>query len=122
SLAPAVERACAQAREIVHVATSPPLDVKKLQMLQRSLAQEKERLVTLGMGSIATRPLTVAFLRTAQGDDVEGLEAMARHQALVYEQWWARLTQVRQALGVNDDVGLNHLPMSRFVPAVVHGG
>ncbi|MCP9447615.1 MAG: glycosyltransferase family 9 protein [Nitrospira sp.] len=122
SLAPAVERACAQAREIVHVATSPPLDVKKLQMLQRSLAQEKERLVTLGMGSIATRPLTVAFLRTAQGDDVEGLEAMARHQALVYEQWWARLTQVRQALGVNDDVGLNHLPMSRFVSAVVHGG
>jgi hypothetical protein len=122
SLAPAVERACAQAGGIVRVARGRPLDVKKLQMLQRSLAQERERLVVLGMKSMASKPVTVALLRAVHSDNVEGVEELARYQALVYEQWRARLTQVRQALGVNGDVGLKHLPMSRFVPAVVHGG
>lgn len=122
SLVPAVARACVQAREIVRVATSRPLDVKKLQMLQRSLAQERERLVTLGMDSMATRPLTVAFLRAVQSDDIEGLEEMARHQALVYEQWRTRLLQVGHAFVMSDHRGLKHLPMSRSVPAVVHGG
>ncbi|MCA1957962.1 MAG: glycosyltransferase family 9 protein [Nitrospira sp.] len=122
SVMPAVARACAQAREIVRVATSRPLDVKKLQMLQRSLAQERERLVALAMDSMATKPLTVSFLRALQSDDIEGLEKMARHQTLVYEQWRARLLQVEQALVMSDHGGLKHLPMSRPVPVVAHGG
>lgn len=122
SLAPAVARACAQARAIVRVATSRPLDGKTLQMLQRSLAQERERLVALGMDSMAAKPLTVAFLRAVQSDDIDGLEKMACHQALVYEQWRARLLQVGHALAVSGHRGLKHLPMSRSVPTVVHGG
>jgi ADP-heptose:LPS heptosyltransferase len=116
-LMPAVDRVRTQASEIVRVATDRPLDVRKLQALQRSLAQERERLVALGMKSMATRPITIAFLRAAQGDGVEGLEAMARHQALAYGQWRASLAQVGRALGIADKEERKGKPGSKPVPS-----
>ncbi|MCP9451929.1 MAG: glycosyltransferase family 9 protein [Nitrospira sp.] len=120
SLMPAVDRACTQASEIVRVVTNRPLDVRKLQTLQRSLAQERERLVSLGMKSMATRPITIAFLRTAQGDDVEGLEAMVRHQALAYRHWRTCLAQIGGALGIADKEERKSGSGSRPVPATAY--
>lgn len=100
SLAPAVERACAAADEVVWVATQRFVDVERLRTLQRSLSRERERLVTLGMSTMATRPITTAFVRAIQSDDMEGLGQMARHHARAYRRWKVQLIHVGQALGI----------------------
>ncbi|MCS6897313.1 MAG: glycosyltransferase family 9 protein [Nitrospira sp.] len=102
SLVPALDRSCAMADEIVRVATARSVDVGKLKTLQRSLAGERDQLVQMGMSSLATKPITVAFLRALQGDNVEGLAEMTRHQMRAYRQWRDRLVEVEHVLGRMD--------------------
>lgn len=100
SLAPAVERACAAADEVVRVATQRFVDAERLRALQRALSRERERLVALGMSTMATRPITTAFVRAIQSDDMEGLGQMARHHARAYQRWRAQLVHLGQAFGI----------------------
>ncbi|MCP9440098.1 MAG: glycosyltransferase family 9 protein [Nitrospira sp.] len=118
-LVPALDRACAVADEVVRVATERVVDVERLRALQRSLSCERERLVTSGMSTMATRPITTAFLRAIQSDDMEGLGAMARHHAQAYRRWRAQLVYMRQALGIRRQGKVQTLPMDRYASAAV---
>ncbi|MCP9470684.1 MAG: glycosyltransferase family 9 protein [Nitrospira sp.] len=118
-LAPAVERACAAADEVVRAATERFIDVERLRTLQRSLSRERERLVTLGMSTMATRPITTAFVRAVQSDDMEGLGQMARYHARAYRRWKAQLVHVGQAFGIGKQGEAETPPMHRYASTAV---
>jgi ADP-heptose:LPS heptosyltransferase len=102
-LLPSVDRGRKRAEDIVRAATSSPVEARTLKALQLTQTRERESLVRQGMGALATIPLTVAFLRTIQNDNVWGLGELARYHARAYRQWWVQLAQVRQALSVKRD-------------------
>ncbi|MDH5669583.1 MAG: glycosyltransferase family 9 protein, partial [Nitrospira sp.] len=99
ALAPEVEQACARAQRIVHAATTSPIDVPTLQKLQHVQSQERETLAKRGMSRLVSSPVTTAFLRTIQNDNMRGVGDLARHHAFAYRQWSAQLTQLIQAFG-----------------------
>jgi ADP-heptose:LPS heptosyltransferase len=102
-LLPSVDRGRKRADDIVRAATSSPVEARTLKALQLTQTRERESLVRQGMGALATMPLTAAFLRTIQNDNVRGLGELARYHARAYRQWLVQLAQVRQALSVKRD-------------------
>jgi ADP-heptose:LPS heptosyltransferase len=80
-LVPLLEADCRKVEEIARLAGRKPINVSQVKRLQQEQGREKERLVLIGMGSSATAPVTAAFLRQLQNDNVKGLDRLARHHA-----------------------------------------
>jgi hypothetical protein len=78
--------------------------------------REREHIVRLGMNTLATIPITTAFLRAIQNDNVQGLGPLARHHAQAYRQWRTQLTEIHQCLcrssGQGPSKGLPMIPGS----------
>ena len=116
TLAHQVDRAWARAEQIVQAAARHPVDAARLQTLQRAQSQEREALARMGMSTLMTRPVTTAFLRTIQNDNVQGVKALAQYHAWAYRQWHAQLTHLSHALDLCDQGAprkVTMLPMSR---------
>jgi len=112
SFIPMLDTLCKRADEMVRVAGRKPLATHTLQSLQQQQLQERERLVRLGMDALATAPITTAFLRTIQNDNVQGLETLARHHARAYRQWRTQLTEIHRYLsGTSCPKPSRQLPM-----------
>ncbi|MDH5641836.1 MAG: glycosyltransferase family 9 protein, partial [Nitrospira sp.] len=110
-LAPAVDRACTRAQQIVQAAARRPVDVASLQTLQRTQSQERESLARMGMSTLMTNPVTTAFLRTIQNDNVQGVKELAQYHAWAYRQWYAQLTHLIHALELCDQGATRRLTM-----------
>jgi hypothetical protein len=119
ALAPAVDQACQRAEHLVQIATGHPLDVERLRTLQRRQAQERESLTRIGMSGLMTIPVTTAFLRTIQNDNVRGVKELARHHAWAYRQWRAQLSHLHRVLGAGRAGAPRQLPMRRRTSAAV---
>lgn len=106
TLRPLVDEACRKADKIARLASRVPVDPshgKELKQLQREQGTERERLVRLGMSTAATTPITVAFLRRLQSDNVYGLDRLSQHQREAYRSWLRHLSQVERQLGGTTD-------------------
>ncbi len=99
TLIPLVKRASRKADEVMHLARQRPVDLSRLKQRQQQQSADREQLVQLGMSQAATTPVTVAFLRQLQGDNVRGLDQLARHQAEAYQTWMRRLVHIDQQIG-----------------------
>ena len=93
-LIPLLEVACRKADEIALLASRRSVNVPELQRLQQEQGMEQERLLLIGMGTGATAPVTAAFHRQLQNDNVMGLDRLASHQARTYRTWLAQLTDL----------------------------
>lgn len=97
-LAPLLEAACQKAEEIARLAGRKAIDISQVTRLQQEQGREKERLVLIGMGSSATAPITAAFLRQLQNDNVKGLDRLARHHAGAYRTLLTRVLDIKRRL------------------------
>lgn len=97
-LFPLLEAACKRADQIARLAGRTSMDLAELKRLQREQGAEQERLVAIGMSTSATAPVTAAFLRQLQNDNVKGVDRLARHQAGAYRTWLKRITEVERGL------------------------
>lgn len=95
-LLPLLETACRRADEIALLAGRTSMNLSKLKSLQGEQGVAQERLVLIGMRTGATAPVTAAFLRQLQSDDVQGLDRLARHQAGAYRTWLARVVEIER--------------------------
>jgi hypothetical protein len=76
------------------------VNVLELKRLQHEQSLDQQRLLLIGMKTGATAPVTAAFHRELQNDNVMGLAQLATHQARAYRAWLARLTDIdRRILG-----------------------
>lgn len=113
SLFPMLDVLCGRAEEIVRVAGRRPIATKTLQSLQREQMRERKHLVRLGMNASATVPITTAFLRSLQNDNVQGLDRLARHHARAYRQWQTQLTEIHRRLaGTGSQGSSKPLPLA----------
>lgn len=117
-LLPLLRAVCRKAEEIARLAGRVSMNLLRLKKLQHEQGAEQERLLLIGMSSAATAPVTAAFIRQLQSDNVQGLDRLAGHQADAYRSWLARVAEVDQRLfrGVTDssclsDLRRNTLPM-----------
>jgi ADP-heptose:LPS heptosyltransferase len=110
-LFPLLEAACRKADEITRLAGRGSMNLPKLKKLQCEQGMEQERLLLIGMSTAATAPVTAAFLRQLQNDNVQGLDRLARHQAEAYRSWLARVAEVDRRLfhGITDSSCLSDL-------------
>lgn len=97
-LIPLLEAACRRADEIVRLAGQGPRSLCQMKRLQQEQGVEKERLHLIGMNSAATAPITAAFLRHLQSDNVKGLDRLARHHAGAYRTYLSRVLDVQRRL------------------------
>lgn len=97
-LKPFLEDACRKADEVARLAGRKPIDVSQMKRLQQEQGREKERLVRIGMSSSATAPITTAFLRQLQSDNVKGLDRLARHHAGAYRTYLSRVLDIQRRL------------------------
>ena len=95
---PPLDILCRQADAIVRAAGQVAQSPQSLQALQREQTALRERVVHLGMGHLASSPVTTSFVRGLHNDNVKGLERMARHHALAYRQWRRHLTEIHKYL------------------------
>lgn len=93
-----LEAACGRADEISRLAGRESMNVSELKKLQHEQRSDQERLLSIGMGTAATAPVTAAFLRELQNDNVMGLDRLARHQADAYRAWLTRMAEIEQLL------------------------
>lgn len=99
-LLPLLEGACRKTNEIVRLAGRMSVNVLELKRLQHEQSLDQQRLLLIGMKTGATAPVTAAFHRELQNDNVMGLAQLATHQARAYRAWLARLTDIdRRILG-----------------------
>ena len=96
ALFPMLDSLCRRAEKIVRIAGRKPIAAQTLQVLQQEQLREREHIVQLGMNALATIPITAAFLRTIQNDNVQGLDRLAKHHAQAYRQWRTQLTEVQR--------------------------
>jgi ADP-heptose:LPS heptosyltransferase len=95
-LVPLLEADCRKVEEIARLAGRKPINVSQVKRLQQEQGREKERLVLIGMGSSATAPVTAAFLRQLQNDNVKGLDRLARHHAGAYRTLLTRVLDIER--------------------------
>jgi len=102
TLRPLVDEACRKADKIARLVGRGSIDpskLKQLKHLQHEQGVERERLVRMGMSTAATMPITVAFLRELQSDNVHGLDRLSQHQSEAYRSWLKHVSQVARQLG-----------------------
>jgi hypothetical protein len=97
-LLPLLEVACKRADQIARLAGRTPMNLSELKRLQREQGAEQERLIVIGMSTSGTAPVTAAFLRQLQNDNVKGVDRLARHQAGAYRTWLARVAAIDRDL------------------------
>ncbi len=97
-LLPLLEVACKRADQIARLAGRTPMNLPELKRLQREQGVEQERLVVIGMSNSGTAPVTAAFLRQLQNDNVKGMDRLARHQADAYRTWLTRVAAINRDL------------------------
>jgi ADP-heptose:LPS heptosyltransferase len=97
-LVPLLDAACRRADEIARLATREPINLSHVKRLQQEQGVEKERLHLVGMNSPATAPITAAFLRQLQSDNVKGLSRLARHHAGAYRTLLTRVFDIERRL------------------------
>ena len=102
-LVPLLETACRKADEIARLTCRKAINISQVTQLQQEQGREKERLVLIGMGSSATAPITTAFLRQLQNDNVKGLDQLARHHAGAYRTLLTRVSDIEQRLFSSTD-------------------
>ncbi len=93
-LIPQLEVACRKADEIARLVSRMSINVHELKRLQQEQGAEQERLLLMGMKTGATAPVTAAFHRQLQNDNVMGLDRLASHQARAYRSWLERVTDI----------------------------
>ena len=93
-----LEAACRKADDIARLAGRKSIDIARVKQLQQEQGNDKERVLLTGMSSSATAPITAAFLRQLQNDNVKGLDRLARHHASAYHTLLARVLDVEQRL------------------------
>ena len=111
-----LETACRRADDIARLAGQGPSNLSQVTRLQREQGVEKERLHLVGINSSATAPVTAAFLRQLQSDNVKGLDRLARHHAGAYRTYLSRVLDIeRRLFGVHaNDVCLTPDPGSNI--------
>jgi ADP-heptose:LPS heptosyltransferase len=97
-LVPLLDAACRRADEIARLTSREPLNLSHVKRLQQEQGVEKERLHLVGMNSAATAPITAAFLRQLQSDNVKGLDRLARHHAGAYRTYLSRVLDIERCL------------------------
>jgi len=97
-LQPILSRLCRRADDVVRVAAKRTISVKQVHQLQQDQRADRERAAAVGLASFATSPATVAFLRTIQGDDVQGLDRLARYHADAYREWAEHVAVIKKAI------------------------
>lgn len=97
-LVPLLETACRRADEIARLADRKALNISQVKQLQQEQGKEKERLLLIGMSSSATAPITAAFLRQLQNDNVKGLVRLARHHAGAYRTLLRRVLDIERRI------------------------
>jgi ADP-heptose:LPS heptosyltransferase len=97
-LIPLLETACRRADQIARLAGQGRINLTQVKQLQQEQGVEKERLHLIGMNSAATAPITAAFLRQLQSDNVKGLGWLARHHAGAYRTYLSRVLDIQQRL------------------------
>jgi hypothetical protein len=93
-----LKTACRRADEIARLAGRAAVNLTELKRLQHEQGAEQERLLLIGMSTAATAPVTAAFLRQRQSDNVQGLHRLACHQSDAYRAWLTRLTDIDRRL------------------------
>lgn len=99
ALRPLIEEAWRNAEKIARLAGRSPIDsaqLKQLKQWQYEQGVERERLVRMGMSVAATAPITVAFLRQLQSDNVQGLDRLSRHQSQAYRSWLGHVSHIER--------------------------
>lgn len=112
-LIPLLEAARRKADEIARLAGQKTVNISQVKQLQQELGKEKERLVFIGMGSSATAPVTAAFLRQLQNDNVKGLDRLAHHHAGAYRTLQTRALDLERRLFGAQAIDARHLPERR---------
>ena len=97
-LIPLLTAACRKAEEIAHLAGRKTMNIAQITQLQHQQGKEQERLVLIGMGNSATAPVTAAFLRQLQNDNVKGLDRLAHHHAGAYRTLLTRVLDIDRRL------------------------
>lgn len=97
-LIPLLETACRRADEIARLAGHGPINLSQVKRLQQEQGMKKERIHLIGMSSSATAPITAAFLRQLQSDNVKGLDRLARHHAGAYRTYLSRVLDIQRRL------------------------
>lgn len=97
-LIPLLEGACRKADGIARLASRPSVNVAELKRLQQEQVLDQARLLQLGRRTGATAPVTAAFHRQLQNDNVMGLAQLASHQAGAYRAWLAQLTTIERRI------------------------
>ena len=97
-LVPLLEVACRRADEIARLAGQGPINLSHVKRLQQEQGVDKERLHLIGINSPATAPITAAFLRQLQSDNVKGLDRLARHHARAYRTYLSRVLDIERCL------------------------
>ncbi len=97
-LIPLLETACRRAGEIARLAGQGPINLSQVKQLQQEQGVEKQRLHLVGMNSAATAPITAAFLRQLQSDNVKGLDRLARHHGCAYRTYLSRVLDIQRRL------------------------
>ncbi len=97
-LIPLLDAAGRRADEIARLASRASVNVQELKRLQQEQGVDQERVLLIGMSTGATAPVTAAFLRQLQNDNVLGLDRLASHQASAYRTWLARIAEIDRRL------------------------
>ncbi len=97
-LVPLLDAACRRADEIARFASQKPINLSQVKQLQQEQSVEKERLHLVGMNSVATAPITAAFLRQLQSDNVKGVDRLAHHHAGAYRTYLSRVLDIERRL------------------------
>jgi hypothetical protein len=97
-LIPLLDAACRRADEIARFASQKPINLSKVKQLQQEQSVEKERLHLVGMNGVATAPITAAFLRQLQSDNVKGVDRLAHHHAGAYRTYLSRVLDIERRL------------------------
>ncbi|NGZ95213.1 MAG: hypothetical protein CV089_03600 [Nitrospira sp. WS110] len=119
-LIPLLTAACRKAEEIAHLAGRKTINISQITQLQQQQGKEKERLVLIGMDSSATAPVTAAFLRQLQNDNVKGLDQLAHHHAGAYRTLLTRVLDIeRRCFGSNSN---DSCPLPRLRPPMRQTG
>jgi hypothetical protein len=104
AMQPRLDSLCKRADDIVQTASRTPIATGVLASLQQAQVRERESVMSMGMESLATAPLTTEFLRTIYNDNVQGMERLARHHANAYRRWRAQLADLQGRLsGAGDE-------------------
>ncbi|MDK2743999.1 MAG: glycosyltransferase family 9 protein [Nitrospira sp. BO4] len=87
AMVPLLDTLCQRADHIVTLIGQAPIPVQAVQSLQRTQAEDRQKVAMAGTATWATKPVTTAALRLLHQDNVQGLEQMARHHAAAYHRW-----------------------------------